>query len=95
MLGIKILVGYLAIGIVLNYGSIFLVWGYLYKICGKNQWKYKELYEKHTRDAVDFTPGFPVWAKFIFTQVAWPINVYNTIKCGLGAIKEVKNDKRY
>ena len=91
MLGVRVLLGYLIVGIFLNYGSIFLVWGRLYRICKGNQWKYNQLYKKHTQNAFDFTPGFPVWAKFIFTQVAWSINVYNTIKCGLAAIREAKN----
>lgn len=92
MLGLKVLAGYLAIGILLNYGSIFFIWGKLYKICDGNHWKYSKLYKKYTQQAIDFTPGFPIWAKFIFTQIIWPMNVYNTLNCGIRAIKEAKAD---
>ena len=82
---------YLLVGLIINYGSIFIIWGRLNQIC-KNNIRYKYLFRKHTQNALDFTPGFPRWAKSLFTLILWPLNVYNTLKCGLSAIKEANED---
>ena len=76
-------------GILINYGTVFIVWGYLAKLCGPNVVMFNELLKKYESKRIGMVMrGFPEWLKFVITQIFWPVNVRNTIAIGVPAIKD-------
>lgn len=82
-----VLVVYMVIGLILNWLSIFLIYGKLIRICKNHSEIYFEAYKQGNEVRVGFDlSGYPYWAKVAITQILWPINVFNTFNCGFKAI---------
>lgn len=80
---------YMLIGFIVDLAAILIIWGLVRKYAGDEQ-RYGYLLRKHSQRAYDFASGYPLWARILFTQLLWPLNTYNTFKCGIPAIKEAK-----
>lgn len=83
---------YILIGLILNWGSIFVVYGRLMRVCKHNSEIYFEVFRKYEERKYGFDmSGNPTWIKVAVTQLLWPINVFNTFYCGIPAIKEAED----
>ena len=92
MVALSVFATYILIGLVLNWGSIFVIYGKLMRVCKNHSEVYFEVFKKYGENRIGFDLyGQPYWAKVIITQLLWPVNVFNTINCGIPAIKEVKD----
>lgn len=87
---------YMLIGLVVDRGIVAIVWGIVLRLCRGNSYKYWTTYSKYRQRRWDYTGDYPKWIKVIIGMILWPLNVVNTFKCGIPAIrelKEAKNDK--
>lgn len=82
---------YLLIGFVVDLAALLIVWGLVRKYAGNEQ-RYRYLFRKHSQKAYDYAAGYPHWARILFTQLLWPLNTYNTFRCGIPAIKEAREE---
>lgn len=82
---------YLVFGEIIHWSSLFIVFGILSSICGDNTVLFTELYRKQEKKHVGFNlSAWPEAAKFLMTQILWPISVYNTLFFGIPTIFEAK-----
>lgn len=82
---------YMLVGLVLNWGCLFVVYGILMHICGDNYMLYQEIFNKYQKYRIGFDMSeYPNWMPTLVTQLLWPLNVYNTFRCGIPAIMEAK-----
>lgn len=80
---------YILIGLILNWGSIFIIYGKLMRVCKNHSEVYFEMFKKYDKNRIGFDLcGQPNWVKVVITHLLWPINVFNTFNCGIPAIKE-------
>lgn len=84
---------YLLIGMVLNYGSIFLMYGILNKIT-KDHLRTSYLINKYGQLSWDFVKGYTGLPRALLIQILWPLNVYNTIWIYIHAIKEAREEDK-
>ena len=83
---------YLLGGVIINYGSIFLMYT-ISDMITKDTKKTIWLMRKSGREnGWDFLPGISGFPRFILTQILWPLNFYNTLRCGIQAIKEAREE---
>lgn len=71
--------------------TISVIWGLVSKYAGSAM-RFNYLHRKHIQKAINFTPGCSKTVKIILTQVLWPLNTYNTLRCGIPAIREAKEE---
>ena len=92
MVALCVFATYILIGLILNWGSIFIVYGRLMRICKNHSEVYFDVFKKYEEQKIGFNMnGYSQWAKIVVTQLLWPVNVFNTINCGIPAIKEAKD----
>lgn len=81
---------YLVGGLVLNYGTIFIVWGACLRMCKGDMELYRAAMEHNLPRGCGFFGRFPLDIRPLLVFFLWPINVYDTLRIGIGAIREVK-----
>lgn len=82
---------YLLVGELIHWGSLFIVFGILGKICEDDIELWKELYGDFLDKRIGINMGgWPEGLKFVVTQVLWPISVFNTLCYGVPKIFEAK-----
>lgn len=90
----KVILIYIIGGIVINFGSIFIVWGYYSKICrGDSKLYYDVMYRNFTK-GIKLPGQFDGVLRIIVTQLLWPLNVYNTLVIGISSIREVRRMRK-
>lgn len=95
MLALMVLAVYILVGLIVNWGSIFLVYGTLMRVCKNHSEVYFNTFNKYSEKKIGFVmKDYPYLAKVIVTQLLWPVNAFNTYYCGLPAIKEAKETIR-
>lgn len=95
MVALMVFVVYILVGLIANWGSIFLVYGTLMKVCKNHSEVYFDVFARYNERKIGFVmEGYPYLAKVAVTQILWPVNVFNTYYCGLPALKEAKETIR-
>lgn len=85
---------YLVGGLLINYGSIFIVWGTCLRMCKGDIELYRAAKENNMSKGCGFFGRFPLDIRPLLVFFLWPINVYDTLRIGIGAIKEVKASRQ-
>lgn len=84
---------YLVGGLFINYGSIFIVWGACLRMCKGDMELYRAAKEHNLPRGCGFFEEFNRDIRPLLVFFLWPINVYDTLRIGIGAIKEVKTSR--
>ena len=89
-----VLLFYILAGAVINYSTIFIIWGIYGHYCKGNDGKYWRIRNKCIREnGIDVFSYYHGWQRILLVYLLWPINVYNTLVIGLAAIKEAKEEE--
>ena len=84
---------YLVGGLLLNYGTIFIVWGICLRMCKGDIELYRTAKEHNLPRGCGFFEEFNRDIRPLLVFFLWPINVYDTLRIGIGAIREVKRER--
>ena len=84
---------YLVVGLVLNYGSIFIVFGICLRMCKGDMALYDDAVKHNLHKGFGLFDRFAPNIRPLMVFLLWPANVYDTLRIGIGAIREVKTSR--